>query len=281
MLKIVKPGVYTTIQDTGRFKFKKYGVPVSGSMDAHSAMVANSLLGNTVDAAVLECTLIAPELLFTQPTFIAVYGANISMYIDKQLVLEKRVLKIASGDVLSFGIPTLGSRVYIAVKGGFTTPKVLGSRSFFMPVTQKNRLYKGDEIPYTPVEELNVPIHDNIPKLETLTSTSIVVHKGPEFGMLSDRQLEQIFASVFTISKENNRMGYQLNETITPITTQIITSATLPGTVQTTSSGKIIILLKDGQTTGGYPRILQLTEAAINCIAQKTTNSAVTFKLLV
>jgi allophanate hydrolase subunit 2 len=105
------------------------------------------------------------------------------------------------------------------------------------------------------------------------------VQHGPEFDLLSDRQLETLFSREFTIAKENNRMAYQLNESLASHNTTMLTSATLPGTVQLTPSGKLIILMRDGQTTGGYPRILQMTERAISILSQKKFGDQVAFQL--
>jgi len=105
------------------------------------------------------------------------------------------------------------------------------------------------------------------------------VSPGPEFDVLSKAQKELIFKKTFTIAKENNRMAYQLEESIGEHKHIMLTSATLPGTVQVTPGGKLIILMRDGQTTGGYPRILQLTEEAIDRLAQKTFGDTISLKL--
>ena len=97
---------------------------------------------------------------------------------------------------------------------------------------------------------------------------------------LDDKQLAQLFTKEFTVSKDNNRMAYQLTEGIEGNSATMLTSATQPGTVQLTPSGKLIILMKDGQTTGGYPRILQLTDEAICVLSQKKTSDILNFKLV-
>ena len=123
------------------------------------------------------------------------------------------------------------------------------------------------------------------PKISELKSNSfldetvLMVSKGPEFKLLDDMQLEQLFINSFTVAKEYNRMGYQFNEKIKEHDWSMLTSATMPGTVQLTPSGKLIILMKDGQTTGGYPRILQLKDKAISILAQKKFGDAISFKL--
>ena len=113
---------------------------------------------------------------------------------------------------------------------------------------------------------------------EYLDSNFLEVHKGPEYDMLNDKQLERLFAKEFTVSKENNRMAYQLDETIETHSRTLLTSATLPGTVQLTPAGKLIVLMKDAQTTGGYPRILQLSEEAICVLSQKKCGDNISFK---
>ena len=137
----------------------------------------------------------------------------------------------------------------------------------------------GDEIPFdetlifeAPISEVKIKNHFEHDYLE--------VNKGPEYDMLTDKQLESLFAKSFTISKANNRMAYQLSELIDGHNSSMLTSGTLPGTVQLTPAGRLIILMKDGQTTGGYPRILQLTEEAICTLAQKKFGDELTFKLL-
>ena len=118
-------------------------------------------------------------------------------------------------------------------------------------------------------------------KVDSLLDENVLhVGKGPEFELLSDKQLESLFAKEFTVANENNRMAYQLIEIIDGHSISMLTSATLPGTVQFTPSGKLIVLMKDGQTTGGYPRILQLTDNAISILAQKKTGDKFSFKLL-
>jgi allophanate hydrolase subunit 2 len=98
--------------------------------------------------------------------------------------------------------------------------------------------------------------------------------------MLNKSQLTALFFNDFTIAKEYNRMAYQLKETVDAHGSSMLTSATLPGTVQLTPAGKLIILMKDGQTTGGYPRILQLSDRAIAILSQKKFGDPISFKLI-
>jgi len=277
MLKVLKAGFFSTIQDSGRFGLLNKGVPVSGQMDSFVAAKLNHLLENNEDAAVIEITMTGPTLQFNAPSYICFGGSEMAVSINNSPVVPFKVHAIKKGDILSYGRLEKGFRNYLSIKNGFHTKKVLGSRSFYYPITTKNRLTDGMEIAYETVIDFE-------PKLSALKVASkldkkvLTVFPGPEFDMLNDAQLNTLFSHTFTVAKENNRMAYQLQENLLPHSNAILTSATMPGTVQLTPSGKIIILMKDGQTTGGYPRIIQLNEEAIAVLAQKKYGDKISFK---
>lgn len=280
MLKVLKSGFYTTIQDTGRYGFREKGVPVSGVMDSASANLANMLLGNKNNDALLEITMSGPKLKFSCNTCIAITGAMMNPKINDVPIVNNKVHDIVKGDELSFSKLKSGFRAYLAVKEGFKTKKTLNSRSQYKSITKEACLSKGDELdflefPFSKISKPNTKIKSN-----WLQNDVIEVFKGPEFELLTKEQKEGLFdKDEFTIAKENNRMAYQLQENLPLHNHSILTSATLPGTVQLTPNGKLIILMKDAQTTGGYPRVLQLSEEAICVLAQKKTNDKVVFHL--
>tara|TARA_R110002051_G_scaffold168769_2_gene239357 strand:- start:3383 stop:4222 length:840 start_codon:yes stop_codon:yes gene_type:complete len=279
MLNVLKSGFYTTVQDTGRFGYRDKGVPVSGIMDMETVYKINMLLENDQNAAVLEITMTGPTLEFEEDTFIALGGAELSITLNNQPVSNYVVIKVKAGDILSYGRLKKGFRAYLGIKEGFQTPKVLGSRSYYSSITPNGIIKDKAEINYKKYSFFE-------PKITGLKVDSILdekvlhVAKGPEFELLTDKQLENLFFKDFTVAMENNRMAYQLDETIDSHSISMLTSATLPGTVQFTPSGKLIILMKDGQTTGGYPRILQLTDKAISILAQKKSGDHFSFKLI-
>ncbi|WP_273567005.1 biotin-dependent carboxyltransferase family protein [Maribacter halichondriae] len=274
MLKLLKSGFYTSVQDKGRFGYRDKGVPVSGAMDGLALSMANALLENEEDAAVLEITMTGPTIEFEENTFIVLTGAKMSATLNNQPISNYKVHEVGIGDILSYGKLENGFRSYLAVKDGFTTPKVLGSRSFSKALTRVTYLKDRSILPYTPCSIFKPKIEEI--KIDSYFEEKVLeVAKGPEYNMLGDKQLEKLFGYDFSIAKENNRMAYQLNETIHGHEVSMLTSATLPGTVQLTPAGKLILLMKDGQTTGGYPRILQLTDKAISILAQK--NSGILF----
>ena len=108
----------------------------------------------------------------------------------------------------------------------------------------------------------------------------MLVYAGPELDRIDEESRQRLFNAPFTIAKDYNRMAYQLEETVNSHKIPMITSANLPGTVQLTPAGKLIILMRDGQTTGGYPRILQLQESAISILSQKKFGDSLRFKLI-
>ncbi|MCW5515397.1 biotin-dependent carboxyltransferase family protein [Muriicola sp. Z0-33] len=278
MLKVVASGFFSTVQDIGRFNFRNKGVPVSGAMDSYSAAIANSLLENESSDAVLEITMTGPTLEFNEPTYIAITGAELSAELNGNGIKAYEVHQIRQGDILSFGKLINGFRCYLAIKNGFKTEEVLGSRSFYKPITKLNCIRDYMELNYDAVPAFTPKIAE-VKAAPFHKVSGLEVQYGPEYGILSDKQLEILFSKEFSVAKENNRMAYQLNETIDGHSINMLTSATLPGTVQLTPAGKLIILMRDGQTTGGYPRILQLSKKAISILSQKKYGDQVAFEM--
>jgi len=279
MLEILHSGLYTSIQDLGRFQYRNFGVPVSGVMDDFHAKLANKILGNDENAAVLEMTLQGARVKFHENSQIAICGANLSPKLNGVDLRANVAVNVSKGDQLEFGARKFGVRAYLAVKEGFQTPIVLKSRSFYEGITQKSRVAKGDFIPFNSFSNDNIP-HTKVGFQPILfNSNDINVFEGPEFDLLSKKQQEKLFSTIFSVGL-NNRMAYQLEETLQNDCPSIITSAVLPGTIQLTPSGKLIILMKDCQTTGGYPRILQLDQKSIVTLAQKRTGDTICFKKL-
>ncbi|MCF7567961.1 biotin-dependent carboxyltransferase family protein [Sabulilitoribacter arenilitoris] len=280
MVKVIKSGFYSTIQDFGRIGYQHLGVPYSGVLDCYSASIANAILGNNKGAAVMEMTMVGVTLQFDCNTNICITGADMSPKINSNAIRLYKAIAIKAGDVLSFGKVNYGFRSYLAVSEGFKTEVVMKSRSMYKGVTNKFVLKENDELSISNAFFNNKK--NAIIKVDRnyFTSKIIEVFKGPEFACLSKEQQKMMFSKIFTISKENNRMAYQLKESLANNLKPIITSSVLPGTVQLTPSGKLIILMKDCQTTGGYPRVLQLKESSVGILSQKFTGQSISFKLL-
>ncbi len=278
MIEVLSGGLYTTIQDPGRFGYRKYGVPLSGSADQYSATLANQILGNDTNCAVVEITLKGPVLKFNHAGKIVITGAEFSPKIDLKPIKMGEVVNVAKGEVLRFGHLKQGMRAYLAIRGGFASQIVLGSASYYQNITTLHKIGKGDKL-YFNVKSGQISMVNARVKYKPLNYNSdrVWVEKGPEFNMLSPEVQDKLFSCSYVISGESNRMGYRLEPHPDLAAEEIITAPVLPGTVQLTPSGQLIILGRDAQTTGGYARIFQLTRQAQNLLAQKQFGSEIRF----
>lgn len=280
-IEVLQPGLFSSVQDFGRFGFKKYGVPVSGAMDSYASKTANLILKNPVDAAVLEITQMGPKLRFSAATQIALSGADLSPRINDEIVENNQVLQILPDDELSFGRRKAGCRAFMAVSGGIRSKEIMESRSWYEGITEHFRLENGMRLSYESSEEVASQTYSSLRFDDSyLSSADIGVYAGPEFHLLSEEQQVQLMDSSFSVDKNNNRMAIQLQEKVENDLQPLITGPVVPGTVQLTPSGNLIVLMRDCQTTGGYPRVLQLSENGINALAQKIMGDEVEFRKL-
>ena len=280
MISVITAGFFTTVQDLGRTGFAHIGVPVSGAMDGYAAQLANQLLSNSKEDAVLEITFGNCTFMFDEPQLICVTGADFSPCVDEVRIALNVPVHIQKGGILSFGKQHYGIRMYLAVKGGIKTEKRLESRSFYKGITKEFLLKKGTQLQ---VKKLAKNITETFSSVKVqqghFEAKQLVCYRGPEYDALTEDQKTELEEILFTVSKDNSRMGYKLEELIENNLSSMLTSGVLPGTVQLTPSGKLIVLMRDCQVTGGYPRVLQLSEKAINQLAQKTTGDQFRFLL--
>ena len=281
MIEVQHPGMYSSIQDLGRYGYRKYGVPLSGFMDTASAVKGNSLVGNNPNCAVLEFANAGPRLCFTKPAIRAVTGASFHMKLDGKEMNANRAVLVNSNSLLEFGKAEKGVWGYLAVKGGINSNIVLGSRSYFKGLTAKEKLQKGDIIEISTLSESSsqeVSWGEQLPEIDL--NRTIPVTKGPEFHTLPMAIRLKITDAKYVISPQSNRMAYLLDHTEPISAKEIITAPVQPGTVQLTPSGKMLVLMKDAQTTGGYSRILHLNEKAIQQMSQLRPGEEISFKLV-
>jgi biotin-dependent carboxylase-like uncharacterized protein len=280
MITVLNPGIYSSIQDFGRSGFAHIGVPISGVMDSYATKTGNQLLHNNLEEAVIEITFGGCKFRFEKKLKICLTGASFTPTIDGEKVSMNSVLEVEKGTVLSFGKKTFGVRTYLSVQGGISSEVVLNSKSFYKGITEDFILKKADQIIINSTKSEN---KNTLSKIKIsqhhFNTNNIKCLKGPEFYLLTKMQQEQLIGAQFLISNDNNRVGYRLEELFKNQLKPILTSGVLPGTVQLTPSGKLIILMRDCQVTGGYPRVLQLTEEAINILAQKSTKDKIQFEL--
>ena len=273
MIKVIQPGLFTTIQDGGRHGFRNIGIPTSGFMDQESAWAANELVNNNKDESLLEITLTGPTLIFNCNCVISITGGDFNPLINNLPVKMYQSINVSSGDILKLNNTINGARSYIAISGGLNVKSLFGSKSFFSNISDSYHLKKGDEIKVSKKSESQILKWD---KLKFNLNRFMKVFRGPEYDLLSTNSKQKLFKNEFTINS-NNRMAYNLEEKLQVDIKTIISSPVLPGSVQLTPSGKIIILHRDCQTTGGYPRILQLDTNSLNNLSQLKSNDKIKF----
>lgn len=278
MIEIVRSGSHICIVDIGRRGYQKYGVPVSGAMDLISLARANSLLGNNMNCATLELYLPGHQLQFHCNTFIALSGATADLKLNEKKIYNGQVIKVNEGDILSVGAMQQGCRIYIAVAQGIDSTILLDSRSPLSGYTN-NKINKGDKI--------NIGATPNTLKKHAVSKANLINKAkkirctiGPEWRKLPKQKQEAILSNTYLINQQSDRMGYRLNGPSLDITPfQILSSPVMTGTVQLLPNGLPLILMRDCQTTGGYPRILQVNAFDLNQLAQRQPQDKVQFTL--
>jgi antagonist of KipI len=288
-LRIIKPGISTTLQDAGRRGFQSAGVPVSGAMDSDAMRLANILCGNEPDKVVLETTLHGAEWLVEEEQLIAFSGSGASILINNQPAQYNRAIRVKACSLLSLKPSKAGCRSYLAVAGGFKAKSDLKSRSTYKPASlgghEGRALKSGDLLEWNPEitllsekirESLVLSVHDFTAAswsvdLNTVGENKIIrVFKGPEWNWYDDHTKEKIFNDSFGLTIQSDRMGYRL--TGNPLTlskkSELISTAVSMGTIQVTHEGNLVMLMADAQTTGGYPRIAMVASVDLSTCAQ-------------
>ncbi len=277
MIEILSSGFCTSIQDKGRFNYTHFGVPLSGAMDQNLSALANLLVGNAEQSAVIEMTFAGPKLKCISSCIIAISAVKARGNLNGKPVQFNKQIKLEKNDILH--IRQIESRAYLAIRGGFKCEKKLESYSQYKGITEKQRLFKGDVIESLQSKEdfnkKHASVHYDIGFYK---DEIIEVFCLPEYEVLS-KSLRMKFNNTFSIASQSNRMAYQLEEKIVNQLEGISSKPVIPGTVQLTPKGNIIILMRDAQVTGGYPRIFQLTENSINKLSQKPPKAKVKFKI--
>ena len=285
-IQIINGGFLTTVQDMGRYGYQETGMSVSGVMDTRAASLANILVGNDTNEAVIEITMMGPTMKFTEDEIIAVTGGDLGAKIDGKPVERYRAVLVKAGQTLSFMGMYGGSRAYIAFAGGLDIPVVMGSRSTNIKCGlggfKGRRLLDGDYISFRAKRrylpyflsrslDLNEFDQDNI---------TLRVIMGPQDDAFTAAGKETFLSSEYVVTSEFDRMGCRLEGPFiaSKSTTDIISDGIAFGSVQVPSHGKPIILLADRQTTGGYAKIATVISVDIPKLVQRKTDHKVKFQ---
>lgn len=285
-LTVLYPGALTTVQDLGRVGFQRLGIAESGSMDTLSSVLANRLLNNPDNAAVLEITLIGPRVQFMAPTWCSLTGADLSPRLDGSPLETGTGFPANAGQVLSFGQCRKGMRAYLAVRGGFDVPVVLGSRSTYVYAGfggyQGRALAKGDILRAMNPEGNGSVIADRLPESFQVPEEGpreIRVVMGPHDDRFTSEGIETFVRETYEVTPDSNRMGYRVDgPPITHLGSPVVVSEATPmGAVQVPGQGKPVILLRERGTTGGYTKIACVIRCDIDILAQMPAGSHVRF----
>jgi antagonist of KipI len=291
-LKIINAGIADTIQDLGRRGHQQSGVNPSGAMDIFSAQVANFLVGNQRDDAVIELHFPASTFLFEQSALIAITGADFSASINGEPVSLHQPIIIKENSVLQFQKWKTGAWAYLAIREKMNIPKWLNSYSTNLKAHAggyKGRcLEKNDHIPFANKNDYSQWLNDTNYYLWSwkantrwcpLSTEKMLVLPGNEWSWLSQDTTERFSHQPFTISHHSDRMGYRLNGSISiSKKEELVSSAVSFGTIQLLPNGELISLMADHQTTGGYPRIAHIVSVCLPQMAQKKPGEEIYFQ---
>ncbi len=284
ILEILQPGPMTTIQDRGRFGFRKFGVPVSGALDGFSSVIANRLTGARDDAPVLEMTLSGPKMAVLSDCVISVTGAQMPLKVNG---IEKPLwatVSLARGDIVQFGVAVKGLRAYLAVGGGIWCPRAMGSSSTFAAAglggMNGRRLLGGDRLLSSePTNGVRSRMLDRKFRPELCGELKLRSLPGPQDDFFNDG-LETFFSAEYTVTGKTDRMGCRLDGSVVTFRDQsrltIISEPSLPGCVQVPPDGQPIILLVE-QTVGGYAKIATVISADLDLVAQARPGDRIRF----
>jgi len=295
-VKVLNAGLLTTIQDIGRYGSQKYGVIVSGAMDSYSLRLANILVGNMENEAVLEITLYGTTLQFEEDALIAITGGDFQTTIDGIIAPLWRSVLIKKNAIVKFNSAIKGSRAYIAFAGGINTPIIMDSKSTYLRAKigglEGRAIQKGDIITFGEMTNYSKKLFQQIEKhpfnwsinfseLINFNQNQVIqILKGTEFHRFDKESQRILFEKSYFLTVQSDRMGYRLEGPPLSLSEsfELLSEGVTFGTIQIPTSGQPIILMADRQTTGGYPKIGQVITADLPSLAQLQPTATIRFK---
>lgn len=284
MIEVVKAPPFATIQDQGWRTGRAFGLPLGGAMDPRSLAMTNAAVGNPPGAAAIEWALGMGTLRFDADTVIAV-GGRADAQVDRREAVAFAPIEVKAGSVLNLAPKPDWRFVYVAVRGGIDVPELLGSRSTYLPGGfgghEGRRLKSGDRLPVGPprpgagVDPNSVIRREDAPPVVV----ALRVTRGPQWDRFDDAARREFFASTYTVSPASDRMGYRLSgPAIAPHEAATLPSEpACPGAVQIPDDGQPIVLMPDGPTVGGYPKLAVVARDDLRRLAQRPPGSRVRF----
>ncbi|WP_415409208.1 biotin-dependent carboxyltransferase family protein [Staphylococcus agnetis] len=284
-IKILKPGLFTTIQDLGRFGHQEEGFSPAGVMDRPSFEILNALL-NTNNQPSLEITMVGPTIQFLEQNLFAVTGAPFNMKLNGHTIPHQTVIKADQGDILEMGTAHEGVRAYIGFANPLNVPLVEGSAATHTRTSiggHKGRVLKAKDIIHTMQHNIDYSLIGRSTDYQSFSpkgNLPIGIMDGPQLNAFSKRTIKEIENLKFTVSDSSDRMGYRLKgPSIKPSeSADIISEPVALGSIQVPNDGNPIILLNDRQTVGGYTKIATVIDSDIVDVIQKRPGETIQFE---
>ncbi len=279
-------GLLTTVQDLGRPGYRRFGLPQGGAMDPLSLRVTNLLLGNPPGAAALEFAAPGPRLVAARRTVVVLGGADHSPAVNGRPAPMWSAFDLREGDILAFGAPRAGQWGYLALPGGMDVPVALGSRATYTRAALGGlggrRLQGGDRlaaIQRAPSARLALaaPLR---PPVGGACELRVVL--GPQEGYFTDDAVAALAGEAYRISMEIDRFGYRLDgpRLVHRARAELLSDGLLPGAIQVPAGGQPIVIMADGPTAGGYPKIGAVVRPDLRRLAQARRSDEVRFRVI-
>lgn len=282
-LELINNPFFVTIQDLGRFSYAYLGVSNSGVMDEYAYFIANKLLGNSLDTNILEIGCSNVIFKVNKNTKISITGAFCEFFINDELKQTWQSFEVKKNDIIKIGKILSGNWIYLTVSGGFLIDKEFGSNSLTIKENlggiNGSRLKEADILPFNKSKKFNKTFlkKEFIPKYEDEIILRVLLSY--QYENFSKQELKKFFSSTYMVTKDFNRMGCKLKGN--PIKCNIdgiISEGIAFGSIQIPSDGQPIILLKERQTIGGYPKIGTVLNIDCFKLSQARANTKIRFQ---
>ncbi|RXT06403.1 biotin-dependent carboxyltransferase family protein [Ammoniphilus sp. CFH 90114] len=297
MLKILEPGLHTTVQDMGRYGHYHLGMPPSGAADKYSFMIGNLLLGNPIDYAGLEMTLLGPKIQFQKRTVFALTGAPMEAFLNNKNVPYWEAIQAEEGDILSFKFSKQGIKTYLCISGGIQVPVVMGSRSTYIlsqlggfagrKLEAEDILEAGETLPGVFKQVGKQVPQDFLPLFKNSQELRVVM--GLSSYRISDEGIKAFLNSEWTVSTESNRVAYRYTGATLAFkgvdppfgagnnSSNVVDIAYPIGAVMAPNQDEIIVLLNDATSGGGFVTIGTVISTDLDLIAQSRPQTKAKF----
>ena len=292
-VKVITPGLSTTVQDLGRPGFYHLGIPLSGGMDRFALRAANMLVGNDEGAAVLEAVFLGPELEFTAPATVAITGGDLPPKLNGAERDSWSAFEVRAGDRLSFGFLKAGARAYIAVSGGIDVPVKLGSRSTYtlgaLGGHQGRALAAGDELPVGQGGRGGGSVPANLRRMPG-NPAELRMLPGLYWHRITGESGKRFFADTWKVAPEADRIGYRFRGGTAldfvpreqPFgagsnPSNIVDACYPYGSIQVPGGTEPIVLHRDAVSGGGYMMVGCVISADMDLIGQLQPHSPARF----